>query len=151
MQNLYIKRLRTQETKRLTTTEFVIGRNADADFFIRGNQMISRLAAKIHYSNGKYYIQDVGALNGIFVQDARLPRQSKAEITEGMTIQLADEKFTLFVDIQADIQIDTQIDAQIQIEKKRKLCTHKWESAMVNSERIWFVCKKCGERKEEWR
>lgn len=95
---LYVQRLRTQEEKLISIPEFVIGRSERADFNIRDNKMIARVHAKIHYAHGKYYLKDVNAANGIFINGKRCPPYSKSLLADGLTVHLADEGFAFYID-----------------------------------------------------
>ena len=94
---MYIERARTGASKRLKTTEFVIGRNENADFYIRDNRSVSRIAAKIHYSKGKYYVQNIGATNRVFVNDIELQQFCSSDLSEKTRLRIADEDFTFYI------------------------------------------------------
>lgn len=74
-------------TYQIDKDSVVIGRGRAADAQIN-SQEVSRNHAILIHSNGRYYIQDVGATNGVFVNTERLKAHEKVEIQSYFSISL---------------------------------------------------------------
>ncbi len=74
--------------------EFVIGKNAaQVDGAITFNKTISRIHCKISYSNGIYYITDLGSTNGTFVNNSRIGAHNPKAVKSGDVIRLSNSIF----------------------------------------------------------
>ena len=85
----------------------VLGRADTCDVVVDNNQ-ISRAHAKITTAGGKYFIEDLGSMNGTFVNGIRL--NGKSPLGPSDTIILGRIRFTLggkVVDISKEIAIKT--------------------------------------------
>jgi ABC-type multidrug transport system ATPase subunit/pSer/pThr/pTyr-binding forkhead associated (FHA) protein len=85
----------------------VLGRADTCDVVVDNNQ-ISRAHAKITTAGGKYFIEDLGSMNGTFVNGIRL--NGKVPLGSSDTIILGRIRFTLggkVVDISKEIAIKT--------------------------------------------
>ncbi len=72
---------------------FIIGKKiGQVNYCIGDNASISRVHAKIEKVNGKYFIYDLGSVNGTFVDGAEEKGQGK-ELKNGTVILLSNEKF----------------------------------------------------------
>lgn len=92
--NAFITRLSTNEKINITGTNFIVGKSAEySKYVIRNNRAISRVHATFIIRNGTYYIADNDSKNGTFVNGQRIYFENMAELCDGDTIQLANEKF----------------------------------------------------------
>ena len=73
---------------------FLMGSDyAKMDCVIRNNRYISRCHAKIYYETGCYFIEDVGSMNGTYINGVKLAEGIKYKLETGDLINLADCKF----------------------------------------------------------
>jgi hypothetical protein len=92
--NAYITRMMTNEKIEITGTNFIVGKSSEyAKYVIRNNRAISRVHATFIIRNGTYYIADNDSKNGTFVNGQKIDFENMAELCDGDTIQLANEKF----------------------------------------------------------
>lgn len=92
--NAYITRMSTNEKVEITGTNFIVGKSSEyAKYVIRNNRAISRVHATFIIRNGTYYIADNDSKNGTFVNGQKIDFENMAELCDGDTIQLANEKF----------------------------------------------------------
>ncbi len=74
--------------------EFIIGKNTMAvDGAITFNTAVSRVHCKIVYSNGQYFVVDLGSANGTFVNKTRTVPNQPCPINHGDIIRLANSDF----------------------------------------------------------
>lgn len=96
--NAYIIRKSTGEKIEITGTNFIVGKSPEyAKYVIRNNRAISRVHATFIIRNGTYYIADNDSKNGTFVNGQKIDFENMAELCDGDTIQLANEKFKFAV------------------------------------------------------
>jgi hypothetical protein len=89
-----LKRLRTGESTRIGTAGATVGKDASrATFVINGNSTISRRHARVHADNGRFYLSDLNATNGTYVNGQRLAPNEAVPLSSGDTITLSDEQF----------------------------------------------------------
>ncbi len=82
----------------ITADEFLIGRDpAKVDFCITDNTAISRVHAKIFFSNNHYYISDCNSVNGTYLNERRLKTDFSTLLVDGCSVRLSSEKFTFQV------------------------------------------------------
>lgn len=80
----------------ITKDEFLIGKNAEkVDGVITGNSAISRVHCRIMRRDGKLFVQDMGSVNGTYVNERRIMPEECAGMEEGSRIKLADMEFIL--------------------------------------------------------
>jgi ABC-type multidrug transport system ATPase subunit/pSer/pThr/pTyr-binding forkhead associated (FHA) protein len=85
----------------------IIGRSESADIFIN-NSLISRNHSKITKIDNKYFIEDLGSMNGTFVNGQRI--YGKSQIGSDDSIIIGRVRFTLgglTVDISKEVAIKT--------------------------------------------
>lgn len=74
--------------------EYLIGKSPTmVNGAITHNPAISRLHCKISYTNGSYYLTDLGSANGTFLNQSRLNKQETRELHTGDYIKLANSDF----------------------------------------------------------
>ena len=74
--------------------KFLIGSDFEQmDCVIRNNRYISRYHAKIYYEASCYFIEDVGSMNGTFINGVKLAEGIKYKLETGDIINLADCRF----------------------------------------------------------
>jgi len=77
---------------------FIIGRSSEfADGIITDDRSVGRLHCRITNSEGKYYLEDMGSVNGTFINEKRLPVNVPVSIKNQDTIRLADLTFRVSV------------------------------------------------------
>jgi|APSaa5957512622_1039677.scaffolds.fasta_scaffold02879_2 hypothetical protein len=65
----------------LTQDETSLGCHVDADIDLRSvpnQELVSKLHAKIVYDAGKYYVVDLGSMNGTYVNGRKIPSDKRA-------------------------------------------------------------------------
>lgn len=78
----------------ITEPEYLIGKNPSmVNGAVTHNPAISRIHCKISYSNGKYYLTDMGSANGTFLNQNRLNKQETRELHSGDYVRLANSDF----------------------------------------------------------
>ncbi len=78
----------------ITEPEYLIGKNPSiVNGAVTHNPAISRVHCKISYTNGKYYLTDMGSANGTFLNQSRLNKQETRELHNGDYVRLANSDF----------------------------------------------------------
>ena len=83
--------LEGDDTIRITSFPFIIGKSKDATFTIKGDTFVSRKHCCITRIGENYYIEDMNSLNGTFVNDEEI--HSPIKLKEGMDIIIADRNY----------------------------------------------------------
>ena len=79
---------------RINKNEFIIGKSIEmAEGVIQGNPAVSRKHCNVILRNQEYYIQDLGSVNGTFVDGIRISCQEVMQIRQGSSIMIADMQF----------------------------------------------------------
>ncbi len=79
--------------------EYTIGKSeGTVDGAVTYNPAISRVHCKISYSYGRYYLTDLGSLNGTFVNSIKLFKRQTVELHDGDYLKLADSDFVITFD-----------------------------------------------------
>lgn len=87
-------RVKTGESVIINSNNFVLGKAPEmVDYCVRYNSGISRKHACIIKQSDGYYIQDLGATNGTFVNDMKVVGDRYVKLVSGSIIKLADEAF----------------------------------------------------------
>lgn len=87
-------RKKTGETVYMNGHSFIIGKSKEqADFYIADNSNISRTHACIKLMPDGYYLQDLNATNGTFVDGLKVKWERDVKLKDGSIIKLADEEF----------------------------------------------------------
>lgn len=85
-----------QLTLTVTEPEYLIGKMPSlVNGAVTHNPAISRVHCKISFSNGHYYITDMGSANGTTVNHQRLEKQQMVEIRSGDYLKLANSEFII--------------------------------------------------------
>jgi len=78
--------------------EFSIGRNAaSVDGVIGLSKTIGRIHCKIVFQNRKYYIVDLGSINGTYVNKLRISPHEMQPLRDGDIVRIADGDFIIHV------------------------------------------------------
>ena len=86
----------------ITSTTWRIGRSRDNELSLDDNS-VSRMHAEIHRnSDGSFIINDMGSLNGVYVNEEQI---SKVKLEEGDIIEIGDIYFR-FTKLSEDYQLD---------------------------------------------
>ncbi len=76
--------------------EYLIGKNPNmVNGAVTHNPAISRVHCKISYTQGRYYLTDMGSANGTYVNQQRLEKQQTVEINRGDYLKLANSDFII--------------------------------------------------------
>lgn len=94
---LSLKRLRTGTVYELTLPA-IVGRGSHCSVRVTGNRYISREHARIEASDDGYVIADHASSNRTFVNGNELVGTSRAQISNGDIVRLADEDFEFIVE-----------------------------------------------------
>lgn len=93
---LEILRKSSGQIIKINKPEYLIGKNpTQADLFISDNKAVSRKHASIVWKNNEYYVCDLGSVNGSYVKEKRIPEDILVKLSDGDTLRLADEEFTI--------------------------------------------------------
>ena len=76
----------------LKEESFIIGKNIKANLVL-DKETISQLHAKIEYTNGNYYIEDMNSTNGTYVNDVLLSYKQRQMLKNGDVLCFADVKY----------------------------------------------------------
>ena len=80
----------------MSTFPFRIGRKDENDLVIE-NKTVSSLHAEVDHMGDKFFIKDVGSLNGTFVNGYKIPEGVDLEIKNGQEILFANKKYVFHV------------------------------------------------------
>lgn len=87
-------RRRTGEKVFIQKQSFLIGKAKEqVDFWISNNSNVSRTHACIKHMPDGYYIQDLNATNGTFVDGVKVKWDRDVKLMSGSIIKIADEEF----------------------------------------------------------
>lgn len=79
-------------TVSFSKNKILIGRSKDADLHLEGED-ISRKHLHLEYVDGKYFVEDLGAANGIYVNQQRVTPNSRQEVQTFFAIQVGANIF----------------------------------------------------------
>lgn len=75
---------------------YTIGRRGQtADGIIPGDRRVGRVHCRIYRSSGRFYLQDLGSVNGTYVNRKRLIPDRRYELTDGSSICIAGTEFAV--------------------------------------------------------
>lgn len=92
-----LTRVATGEKVDISSAEFVIGRERNANFYVTNNTAIGRRHAKIVNQSGQISLVDMASTNGTFVNGAKASANVPIMLKDGDKIMLADETFTISI------------------------------------------------------
>lgn len=76
--------------------EYLIGKNPDmVNGAVTHNPAISRVHCKITYSNGRYYLTDMGSANGTYLNQQKVEKQQTVPVNSGDYLKLANSDFII--------------------------------------------------------
>lgn len=94
----YLIRLDKYEKIAINKAVFLIGKSADSDYVIVGNNAISRNHAEIHLKNNAVYIVDKKSTNKTFVNNTAIQPEALLKISNGDKVKFANIEFVLSVE-----------------------------------------------------
>lgn len=95
----YLIRLNAYEKVQVNKPVFKIGKEKSyVDYFITGNNAVSRIHADIITEDNQYFVKDNNSTNHTFVNGAMIPINQKVEIFDGDALMFANEPFEFHVD-----------------------------------------------------
>jgi hypothetical protein len=77
--------------------KILIGRSKEADLRLEGDE-ISRKHIHLEFINGKYYVEDLGAANGVFVNQVKIAAHSRVEVQTFFPLQIGPHIFIQIVE-----------------------------------------------------
>ncbi len=87
-------RCKTDENIVINKTIFYLGKESlKVDYCVNNNPSVSRSHAAIRQTNGGFYLEDLQATNGTFLNGTRLQPGQSVKLTSGDRIRLANEEF----------------------------------------------------------
>jgi len=93
-QNACLTRCRTGEQISISSEQFRVGKDPyNCEYCVRDNPAVSRCHAVIKSINGKWFINDLNSTNKTYVNDSELYPYMDVELSNGMSIRLANENF----------------------------------------------------------
>lgn len=72
-----------------------IGRNKTCAVSIKNDPLISRKHALIEHIKGKYYLSDLGSMNGTYVNNHPVKKNEKIELSPGDVIKVGKTKLNV--------------------------------------------------------
>ncbi|MGN0621775.1 MAG: FHA domain-containing protein [Porcipelethomonas sp.] len=88
----------TGETKPVTGTQFIIGKDSkQANYIITNNGSVSRTHCRITCANGTFSVCDLNSTNGTFLNDIRLSPRQETPLNSGDKLKVSDEEFTFII------------------------------------------------------
>lgn len=95
----YLIRLNSYEKVQVNKPMFKIGKEKSyVDYFVAGNNAVSRIHAAIITKDNQYFVQDNNSTNHTFVNGTMIPLNQKVEIFDGDALMLANEPFEFHID-----------------------------------------------------
>lgn len=95
----YLIRLNSYEKVQVNKPMFKIGKEKSyVDYFVAGNNAVSRIHAAIITKDNQYFVQDNNSTNHTFVNGTMIPLNQKVEIFDGDALMLANEPFEFHLD-----------------------------------------------------
>lgn len=89
---LILERLKTGERIKVDGNEFMIGKQAENDYAIKDNPMISRKHVRIYQMGSEFWLEDLNSLNHTFVNNKMISEPVK--LMSGMKFRMSlDEEF----------------------------------------------------------
>lgn len=87
-------RVKTGQKERISRERFLIGKErGSTDFYIGDNSAVSRMHALILKKQDGYFLTELQATNGTFLNDVRIYPDEEKMLKSGDKIRLADEEF----------------------------------------------------------
>jgi hypothetical protein len=81
----------------ISKSNFIVGRKSEYTDYVIPNNFIGRMHAQICIENGRYYIKDLGSVNGTFVNGEKLQPSEKREIFSNDIIGFVNFKYSFIV------------------------------------------------------
>ncbi len=94
--------LTTGEKILISKSKYVIGKNEDCDLVINSSH-VSRQHAYIMYSEGTYYVVDMGSTNKTFIDDVPIVKGIPTELHNGMQVKFADRPYRFFLAVKGAV------------------------------------------------
>lgn len=85
----------TGDNIEVTPAGTIIGRSVKAQYSIKTSSNLSRQHAKVFLEDDICFLEDLGSVNGSFINGNRLAPNARKKLDVGDIVMLADEKFTL--------------------------------------------------------
>lgn len=95
--HVFVKRLKTGETKEFTGDEMVLGKGADCEWQIEGNPTVSRHHARIRKTPEGYLLEDMQSLNHTFLGEEQVT--GAVRLIKESRFTLSDETFEFIIEI----------------------------------------------------
>lgn len=90
----YLIRKKTGEKRLIDTVEFTVGKDeTKVNYFVSGNDTISRCHMRIIKKGMQYYLMDLGSTNYTYLNNEQIPANQERAIKSGDYIKAADEEF----------------------------------------------------------
>ena len=78
----------------INKNSFVLGKSSDGtDFQVKGNDTISRTHCKILRRGSEFFVEDLGSLNGTFIDGEQAVEGDQVQIHDGQELMMSDERF----------------------------------------------------------
>ena len=86
----------------ISKDKYIVGKNEDCDLFINSSH-VSRQHAYILYTEGAYYLVDMGSTNKTFIDDVPVIKGIPTELHNGMQIKFADRPYRFFLAVKGAV------------------------------------------------
>ena len=86
----------TNERINIEEDNFVIGKSANADYRIHGNDAISRAHIRINTEEECFTLEDLDSLNKTYIDGEEIHEPVRME--DGQMFQMADEEFCFYIE-----------------------------------------------------
>lgn len=113
MRILVTDKLSKKHTYSLSKEVIIIGRGKNSDVVILDSD-ISRSHAQLELKDGKYFVQDLGAANGVFINQERLKPHTRTEVSLIFPIFLGPN---ITVELLSDEEVQSDFQAQKSFER----------------------------------
>lgn len=98
--------------------KILIGRGKDADLRLDGDD-ISRKHLYLEVVDGKYFVEDLGAANGVFINQQRVPPNTRQEVQTFFAIQVGGSIFINILE-QDDNRVAPSMDSPAYVSNRSK-------------------------------
>lgn len=100
----YLRRRKTGEEVCIDRIEWHVGKKEEInDYVIKENRAVSRKHACIYWEEERYYIVDLGSVNGTYINSQEIEINQKAELHNGDKVVFANELFQFVIKVKNEI------------------------------------------------
>jgi pSer/pThr/pTyr-binding forkhead associated (FHA) protein len=94
--------------------EIMMGRSRKNNICILQDEMVSRTHAKLSVKGGKYYIQDLGSINGTAINATIMESHRDVRLRLSDEVEMGNSTFRVHVRDPLEVEEDTQVEVCVQ-------------------------------------